>query len=52
MFTLTATATEMSKMALFVFSADDSKKSVIAGGKYLSAFKRSYLALSENVMNY
>ena len=41
----------MSQMALlFVFSPDDSKKPVTVLTKYLSACKRSLLALLENTM--
>ena len=32
----------------FVFSADDSKKSVTVWAKYLSALEKSYCVLSEN----
>ena len=35
-----------------VFSADDSKNSVTVWANYLSASERSYLALSENAMDY
>ena len=43
----------MSKMVyVFVFSADASQKSVIVWTKYLRASERTYLALSENAMDY
>ena len=35
-----------------IFSADESMKSVQVLAKYLSTSKRSYLVLSENLMNY
>ena len=31
-----------------VFSADDSKKPVTVWGKYLNAFKRTYIVVLEN----
>ena len=40
------------KMLKMVFSADCSKMSVIVWAKYVSASKRSYLALSENAMDH
>ena len=44
---------KMAKMAhSFVYSADESKKSVTVLAKYLSTSKRSYLAPSENAMGY
>ena len=44
---------KMTKMAhYFVFSADDSKKSVTVLAKYLSSSERSYLVPSEKVMDY
>ena len=44
---------KMSKMAhFFVFSTDASKKSVTVWRKYLLVSERSYLALSENAMEY
>ena len=36
----------------FVFSADDSKKSVTVWEKYLGVTERSYLALSESAVHY
>ena len=36
----------------FVFSANDSKRSITVWTKYLRAFERSYLPLLENAMNY
>ena len=43
---------KMSQLAhFFVFSADGSKKPVIVWAKYLSASKRSHLALLANAMN-
>ena len=50
MFTSKVMAIKLSKMALFIFSGDDSKKLVIAWAKYLSEPKRSYCVLSEDVM--
>ena len=41
----------MSKIAFFVFSADDSKKSVAVWEKYFSASERSYLTHLENTMD-
>ena len=47
MFTSRVMVIKMSKRLIFVFSADDSKTSVSVW-----ASERSYLALSENAMDY
>ena len=39
-------------VSFFVFSADDSKKSVTVWVKYLSTSERSCLALFKNAMDY
>ena len=54
MFTPTFTVIKRSDMAhFFEFSANDSKKSVTIWTKaHLSPSERSYLALSENAMDY
>ena len=50
---LTGTKVKMSKMAhSFVFSVDDSKKMVTVLAKYLESSLGSYLAPSENDMDY
>ena len=50
MFTPSVMVIKMSKRAhFFVFSANNSKKPVIVWPKYLSASKRSHLALLENM---
>ena len=38
--------------SFFIFSADDSKKSVTVWAKFLSTLERCYLAPSENIMDY
>ena len=44
---------KMPKMAhLFIYFADDSKKSVTVWANYLSAFERSYLALLKIALDY
>ena len=53
MFTPRVMVIKISKMAhFFLFSADASKKSVTVWKKYLRVSERSYLALSENAMDY
>ena len=43
---------KMAQFSFFVFSADDSKKSVAVPLKYFSEPGRCYLALLENAMDY
>ena len=53
MFTRGVMLTKMSKMAhFFVFSSDDSKKSVTLWTKYLDLSERFCLALLQNAMDY